>query len=1009
MFDDRDEHVGTILGGQYAVLQKIGHGGSGSVYRVEHTQLKKSFAAKILDRDVAVARNAMRRFELEAEAASLLDHDNIVDIVHFGRSDDGTVFLVMELLRGETLGQAIARRALGFDDAVRVAVQVCRALRAAHDAAIIHRDLKPDNIFIAWRPGGKTIVKLLDFGISRMLSSPQARLTQADQVLGTPLYMSPEAARGELDVDARADLYGLGAVMYEMVTGQPPLSAPNYLQVLYRHLTERPRSPKLLRPDLPVGLERLIEQLLEKDPDARPPSAAVVEAALLAAWPTEVDAPLTFAKAVLDDEAPAPSPTPKIDATQTGRVGAQAPLGNLPSYATRFVGRRREISDGRALTRSSRLVTLTGAGGTGKTRLAAEIAQRVAEDFAHGAWMVELAALSDGAQVSDAVARVLALEPRPGVGTLETLLQALADRELLLVLDNCEHLVHACAALAEAIVRSCPQVRVLTTSRERLGLAGETTYRVPPLDGADAVELFIERAREVDPALEVTLPTAAAMARLVGQLDGLPLALELAAARLRSWSVTELEARIGDRFVVLNGGSRTALPRQQTLRALIDWSHDLLDERQRVLLRRLGVFSGGFLEAEVEAVAAVEPLARADVADVLLALVDRSMVVADTRGPTTRYRLLETIRHYAKQQLDKAGETAAFEARHRDAYLALVEALFARYLHTTDDAVWFGRLSAEHDNLREAIAGSLAADRASGTEISHRFAVALRRFWIASGHASEASAAVEAMLAAHPTPDAGRLELLSMGMAFANFRLDYEAGYTYGQAALALASQLGARATEAELRTFLAYLQFNQCQFEPADVAAREALAVAREGDGGFRLIFALNISGMIAARVGDVDRAIALLEECRALTAVSGGRQYHANVLESLGTALALRDGRWERGLPYYLEAAELYARVGDPFGEIAIIERIAQVSALRGAWERAAVLFGAAEAARERPGASSEPVNELDLVPIRGLVRGAMTSTAAAHAWAVGRTMPFRDAVALAVATASGYLNPP
>ncbi len=293
-----DPMIGTLLGDKYRIIERLGAGGMGTVYLVAHVHLKKKFAAKILNADTAERADSLARFQQEAIAASRLDHDNIVNIVNFGHSDDGTVFLIMEFLRGEPLNQILAKGRLGVEDALRIGIPVCRGLGAAHGAGIVHRDLKPENVFVSRRSGGRHAVKLLDFGISK-IKEPHLvdrRLTQTGDVLGSPLYMSPEASRGDLDVDHRADIYAVGVMLFEMCTGQVPFTADNYLQILYKHIQEPPPSARALVPELPEALDAIILRALSKDPAERFQTCEELEATLLALAPDiDLEAPVSAA------------------------------------------------------------------------------------------------------------------------------------------------------------------------------------------------------------------------------------------------------------------------------------------------------------------------------------------------------------------------------------------------------------------------------------------------------------------------------------------------------------------------------------------------------------------------------------------------------------------------------------------------------------------------------------------------------------------------------------------
>ena len=431
-------------------------------------------------------------------------------------------------------------------------------------------------------------------------------------------------------------------------------------------------------------------------------------------------------------------------------------LHNLPAQVSSFIGRERELAEVRGLVAGSRLVTLTGAGGAGKTRLGLQVAAGLADGTGDGVWFADLAPLADPDLVAVTVADVLGVRQEPGRPVLDTVAEAVGGRSLLVLLDNCEHLIGACAKLADALLRGCPNLALLATSREPLGIGGEYVYRVPsldvPADGADAetiraseaVRMLEDRAAAQGMPLARDEQTAAVVGRICRRLDGIPLAIELAAARLRAMSAAELEARLDERFALLTGGSRAAAPRQQTLRAMVEWSWELLTSPERAVLARLSTFAGGFGLAAAEAVAAGPDVPAEQVPGHLGALVDKSLVQFDHAGiGPGRYRLLETVRQYAAGQLDAQGPAAgAARVAHRDYYLALTEAA-APQLMGPDQAAWLDRLDAELGNLRAAIAFSQATpDPASGLQM----AASLRVYWMVRGHAAEGANALQALL-----------------------------------------------------------------------------------------------------------------------------------------------------------------------------------------------------------------------------------------------------------------------
>ena len=379
---------------------------------------------------------------------------------------------------------------------------------------------------------------------------------------------------------------------------------------------------------------------------------------------------------------------------------------NLPDQLTSFVGRSHELAQLREALAETRLLTLTGAGGAGKTRLALQLAADALEQFADGAWWVDLAPVADPRLVGEVLAGALGVRPLPMMTPLQASCARLAGSRALVVVDNCEHLLAACAEMTETLLRACPDVVVLATSRAPLGVGGETDWRVPSLSlpepadkreplevlgQYDAVRLFIERARKARPNFAVTSENAPAVAQVCQELDGLPLAIELAAARVRMMSVQQIAAGLGDRFHLLTGGARTALPRHQTLRASVDWSHELLSEPEQVLLRRLAVFAGGFTLDLAEAACTDERLKRVAILDLLASLVDKSLVVAEEHGGEVRYRLLETVRQYGLERLIEGGEAVDMRDRHRDAMLELAERI-APELHGPGQQEWLGVL-----------------------------------------------------------------------------------------------------------------------------------------------------------------------------------------------------------------------------------------------------------------------------------------------------------------------------
>ncbi|MBM3459804.1 MAG: tetratricopeptide repeat protein, partial [Armatimonadetes bacterium] len=559
---------------------------------------------------------------------------------------------------------------------------------------------------------------------------------------------------------------------------------------------------------------------------------------------------------------------------------------NLPQQVTSFIGREKEIAEVRRLFGTTRLLTLTGAGGCGKTRLALQAAADLldgsgdAGTHGSGCWLVELAALADPGLVPRTAASALGLREEPGRPILQTLTDHLKGKHLLLFLDNCEHLLDACARLADTLLRSCPRVLLLATSREPLGIAGETAFRVPSLSVPDpeglrgatperlspyeSVRLFIERARQVQPGFQVTNRSAPALASVCHRLDGIPLALELAAARVRSLTVEELNQRLDQRFRLLTGGSRTALPRLQTLRALIDWSYDLLSAAEQALLCRLSVFAGGWTLDAAEQVCTGEGVEAWEVLDLLTGLADKSMVVAAEQEGATRYRLLETVRQYGQDRLRERDEEAAWRDRHLAHYLALAEEA-APELTGREQAAWLVRLETEHDNLRAALEWS--GETGGGAESGVRLAGALWRFWEMHGHFTEGREWLARVLdAGAGTAPVVRAEALNGAGNLANDQGDYAAARAFHQESLAIRRGLGDRRGIAGSLNNLGNVACDQSDYGAARALLEESLAIKRELGDQRGIAGSLGNLGRTVVEQGDYAAARALQEESLAI-----------------------------------------------------------------------------------------------------------------------------------------------
>jgi predicted ATPase/class 3 adenylate cyclase/DNA-binding CsgD family transcriptional regulator len=592
---------------------------------------------------------------------------------------------------------------------------------------------------------------------------------------------------------------------------------------------------------------------------------------------------------------------------------------HLPVQLTSFVGREAEMNDVRQILADNRLVTLTGAGGVGKTRLAVKLAAKIADAFADGVWCVDLAPITDPDLVPVAVIRALGLPDQPGRATMDALLRFVGERRMLLVLDNCEHLLDACTALAVALLGGCPAVRLLATSREPIGVAGEVSWRVPSLSLADeAIELFTDRARLARPAFKISDDNTAAAAEICRRLDGVPLAIELAAARVRVLSLSEIRDGLHDRFRLLTGGARTAVRRQQTLRASVDWSHALLTEPERVLFRRLAVFMGGFDLDAAEAVAGGGEVERYQVLDQLTLLVDKSLVVAENASGRTRYRLLETVRQYALEKLGESGEADAVRTRHRDHFTAM-----AALLDTAVRAGHHERLEqaeTEIDNLRAAFAWSREN---SDTGLALQLASSLQPLWTGRGRIREGLTWFDAALTdqnAHQGEVAPAMRARALAdKATLNALVGATDSMEQAHEALAIARAVDDPALLARVLTACGGI--NVYNPEVGRPYFAEAIGLARSIGDGWRLSQILGWQAFGAFMAGDPIATCAAAEEGRDLA-------------DAIGDRLDSRQCRWCLGLAQCM--------TGDLTGAVAQLrEVVAEADAAHDAFWRFNGLF--------------------------------------------------------------------
>ncbi len=678
---------------------------------------------------------------------------------------------------------------------------------------------------------------------------------------------------------------------------------------------------------------------------------------------------------------------------------------NLPRQFTSFVGRDRELREATRLLEATALLTLTGAGGVGKTRLALEVASEALANYEDGAWVIGLGALADPSVLGNVIAATLGVAEQPGRSPVAVVADHLRFRHVLLVLDDCEHVLPQVAQAVDAILRAAPGVRVIATSREPLDIAGESLFPVPSLgipaadepfssetiDQFDASRLFIERCLAAQPNFRISEADAEAIAQICRRLDGIPLALELAAARVRALSVEQIAARLNDQFHLLTGGNRNALPRHQTLRATMDWSFDLLSDRERAVLRRLAVAPGGATLDAAEAVCTAEPVEGYDVLDLITRLVDRSLVVADATGRESRFTMLETVREYALGRLIDAHEADATRRRHRDWCLALVEEARPAFFRGPEPSHWLERLEGEHDNLRAALAWS--EDTPDEHEAGLRLATGLWRFWEIRGYLEEGRSWLERFL----RPSTGevsvrRADALTGAGILALMQGDHAAAFVFHEESLEIQRAIGDQTAISYALNNLANAAIEQGQYARArelyqetleitqnlrdrhgeaftlshladttalegDYAAARALSerslgLFRDHDDRWGMAFALGTFAVIACRQGDFAEARLHNEDAIRLSSEIGDIRGVARGVGNLAD-VALAEGDIATARSLYLECVEIRRSLRDLPGLANALERLAWAIA-DGEPDLAARLVGVAEVVRESTRAS-------------------------------------------------------
>ncbi|MGV9867537.1 protein kinase domain-containing protein [Rhodococcus koreensis] len=942
--------IGTELSAAgFEDARQIGCGGFGEVYRCLQPALDRTVAIKILT--VPMDEENTARFLREQRAmGTLTGHPNIASILQVGITEEGRPYIVMPYYSQDSLDAWIRRRGpLSVDDILRVGIRLAGALETAHRRGIIHRDVKPANILLT--DYGEPL--LTDFGIARIQGGFE---TQSGAITGSPAFIAPEVLRGELPNSA-ADVYGLGATMFAALTGHAAFERRPGEQVVAQFIRITSQSvPDLREKGIPDDVSRAIGHAMDAEPTRRPATAGAFGEELQQIQlhrGQRVDE-----MALLGDS----------NGLRLGAFGTAAGLprasSNLPSEATTFIGRRREIAEAREKLTTSRELTLTGIGGVGKTRLALRVATDLLHEFHDGVWLVELGELRDDALLVDVVAEALAIRNSSGRPLEEVVVELLSHRNLLLILDNCEHVVAAVARLAARLLQLCPDLKLLTTSRERLGIHGEVVLHVPPLTlptqpaaigevrRFDALKLFVERAEAAVPGYTASEQDWASVADICTRLDGLPLAIELAAARMRVMSPQQLLRRLTERFALLTTGERNAPTRQQTLRMSIDWSYELCTPHEQQVWQQLSTFAGSFDLAAVEYLCA-DSFTATEVLDEMTSLIDKSIVNREPHDGRVRFRMLETIRQYGREQAQRGNDSYGWRCRHRDWYWKLAVDADAEWI-SPSQLEWITRLVGEQPNLREALDFSIGEPPDSQPDAALAMVTALFRFWLARGLLNEGRHWIERSLSRPSGPIKDRIRALYVDSVLVELQGDLATGAALVEECKTLALSLCDSDMDAWVKHAAGLLAMYRGDQASACRLMEDALAEFTERGERAQQVWSLVALGLAYEFHGDTDRSIECHRSAIAISEAHGEFVYRSYSEWALGVAL-VRKGDYVAARSVLEQALGLIQRAGEPLAAAMCLEVLAWIAAAENHHGRAAVLMGAAEALGRATGSSS------------------------------------------------------
>jgi predicted ATPase/DNA-binding CsgD family transcriptional regulator len=984
------DRIGQQLG-NYRLVRLLGQGGFADVYLGEHIHLKSLAALKILH--ISLSDEEQAAFLEEAKMLVLLTHPHIVRILDFAM-EDKLPFMVTEFApNGNLREQYPVGSRLSLETIITYVQQVSAALQYAHDRELVHCDIKPENMLL----DSHSKVVLSDFGLSVMMTQQHSSYStheMAQRVAGTSLYLAPEQLRGH--PQPSSDQYALGIVVYEWLCGHPPFQG-SPLEIALQHLSIPPPSLREQAPDIPTAIEKVVQRALAKEPEQR--FVRVQDFA-------------TALEQIIEGGSTSP---PSFHSSEL-HVGSELfqsgvkpePIWKVPTSLTPLIGREQDMAAIITLLRNSevRLLTLIGTGGIGKTRLAFQVAKEMRTDFVDGVCFVQLALVSDSRLVVSTIAqeldiRILGVQP-----IFEQLKHWLTNKHLLLILDNFEQVI-AAAPLMEDLLVACPLLKIVITSREVLHLQAEYEYPVSPLALPDlkqlptideipqytAIALFIQRAQVALHTFQITPSNVRAVAEICTQLDGLPLAIELAAARVKLLPPYDLLARLSQRFEILTSGIRTLPTRQQTLRNTLKWSYDLLNTREQQLFRRLSVFVRNWTIAAVEAVCYETPQEAASALDEISSLFDKSLLLQTEREGEAHFTMLLTVREYGLECLRESSEAERIQRAHARYYLTMAEEVEPEYFGTQATAV-LDKLEREYENLRAAFQWM---SKSGEIEMALRLGGALWWFWYARGHLSEGRQLMDLLLSRSEGVAASvrAKALISVGW-FAYQQKDFVRAETLLNESLELYRSLGDKQQSATSLYRLGQVAWAKGDFPALQILAEEALKLYYELGTKDGIADSLLLLSYAATERGDYARAHKLAEQAATIFKGIGDQWAISYTLADLARVVLLQ-GDPVTAQTLIEESFALSIELGYMGNTASCLEHLAEVVATQDQLSWAALLCGAAEHLRDIIAIPLGSTQLADYEHIVAAVRSKLGEEAFKATWSQGRSMTPQQAFAM------------